>query len=175
LEEIVAAPVKKTENTTGGIRCADHATPSIRKSWYYFAKRSLGRLSLLADQSHGVFKFSFTSCKNPVTWEGPNVNSLCWIKTKCTINRMSNDRVDPEQRLSAICSWNRWPTDAISILSDIHPKASSHNGDIPWLAVAYMDSELKDKPILLQNLVFFPFFSPVWGLLSLPAVGVVST
>jgi hypothetical protein len=40
LEEIVAVPVKKTENTTGGgIRCADHATPSIRKSWYYFAKK----------------------------------------------------------------------------------------------------------------------------------------
>jgi hypothetical protein len=27
-------PVKKTELTTGGIRCADHATPSIRKSWH---------------------------------------------------------------------------------------------------------------------------------------------
>jgi hypothetical protein len=55
LEEIIAALVKKTENTTGGIRCADHATPSIRKSWYYFAKkrRSLGRHSSLADQSHG--------------------------------------------------------------------------------------------------------------------------
>jgi hypothetical protein len=28
--------VKKTELTTGGrgIRCADHATPSIRKSWH---------------------------------------------------------------------------------------------------------------------------------------------
>jgi hypothetical protein len=26
LEEIVAASVKKTENTTGGIRCSDHAT-----------------------------------------------------------------------------------------------------------------------------------------------------
>jgi hypothetical protein len=57
LEEIVAAPVKKTENTSGGISCADHATPSIRKSWYYFAKkrRSLGRRGSLADQSHGVF------------------------------------------------------------------------------------------------------------------------
>jgi hypothetical protein len=57
LEEIVAASVKKTENTTGGIRCADHATPSIRKRWYYFAKkrRSLGRRGSVADQSHGVF------------------------------------------------------------------------------------------------------------------------
>jgi hypothetical protein len=57
LEEIVAAPVKKTENTTGEFRSADHATPSIRKSWYYFAKkwRSLGRHGSLADQSHGVF------------------------------------------------------------------------------------------------------------------------
>jgi hypothetical protein len=55
LEEIVATPVKKTENTTGGIRCADHATPSIRKRWYYFA----GRHSSLADQSHGVFFIVF--------------------------------------------------------------------------------------------------------------------
>jgi hypothetical protein len=57
LEEIVAAPVKKTENTTGGIRCADHGTSSICKIWYYFAKkrRSLARHSSLADQSHEVF------------------------------------------------------------------------------------------------------------------------
>jgi hypothetical protein len=48
---------RKARLTTGGIRCADHATPSIRKSWHYFANkgRSLGRHSSLADQSHGVF------------------------------------------------------------------------------------------------------------------------
>jgi hypothetical protein len=31
LEEIVAAPDLKTENTAVRIHCADHATPSIRK------------------------------------------------------------------------------------------------------------------------------------------------
>jgi hypothetical protein len=31
LEEIVAASVKKTETNDRGIRCADHAIPSIRK------------------------------------------------------------------------------------------------------------------------------------------------
>jgi hypothetical protein len=57
LEEVVVAPVKKTENMTKWIHCADHTTPSIRKSWYYFANkpRSLGRHSSLADQSHGGF------------------------------------------------------------------------------------------------------------------------
>jgi hypothetical protein len=47
---------RKPRLTTGGIRCADHAIPSIRASWHYFAnkRRSLGRHSSLADQSHGV-------------------------------------------------------------------------------------------------------------------------
>jgi hypothetical protein len=46
----------KPRLTTVGIRCADHATPSIRKSWHYFAnkRRLLGRYSSLADQNHGV-------------------------------------------------------------------------------------------------------------------------
>jgi hypothetical protein len=33
-EVIVAVTVYKTENTAVEIRCADHATPSIRKSWH---------------------------------------------------------------------------------------------------------------------------------------------
>jgi hypothetical protein len=66
LEEIVTATVNKTETTTGGIRWADHTTPSIPKSWHYFAnkRRSLGRHSSLADQSHGVFLLSAVSTDN---------------------------------------------------------------------------------------------------------------
>jgi hypothetical protein len=57
MEEIVAPSVKKTEINDRGIRCTDHTTPSIRKSWHYFAnkRRSLGRHSSLAAQSHGFF------------------------------------------------------------------------------------------------------------------------
>jgi hypothetical protein len=47
---------RKPRLTAVGIRCADHPTPSIRKSWHYFSnkRRSLGRDSSLAEQSHGV-------------------------------------------------------------------------------------------------------------------------
>jgi hypothetical protein len=31
---LLLSPVKKAELTAMGIRCADHATPSIRKSWH---------------------------------------------------------------------------------------------------------------------------------------------
>jgi hypothetical protein len=56
LEKYIYVRSRKPRLTTGGIRCADHATPSIRKSWHYFAnkRRLLGRHSSLADQSHGV-------------------------------------------------------------------------------------------------------------------------
>jgi hypothetical protein len=51
---------RKPRLTTGGISCADYATPSIHKSWHYFAnkRRSLGRHSSLADQSQGGVFFS---------------------------------------------------------------------------------------------------------------------
>jgi hypothetical protein len=58
----------------GEIRCADHATLSIRKSWYYFAKkrRLLGRHSSLADQSHVVYTLLYNdSC--PITCIKPDV------------------------------------------------------------------------------------------------------
>jgi hypothetical protein len=54
---------RKPRLTTVGVRCADHATPSIRKSWQYFAnkRRLLGRHCSLADQSHEVLVFSLYS------------------------------------------------------------------------------------------------------------------
>jgi hypothetical protein len=39
LEEKVAALSTKSRLMTMGIRCPDHATPSIRKSWHYFANK----------------------------------------------------------------------------------------------------------------------------------------
>jgi hypothetical protein len=51
MEEIVAGPVYKSENTAVGISCADHATPSIRNRRYNLAdkRRSLGRYISVAD------------------------------------------------------------------------------------------------------------------------------
>jgi hypothetical protein len=48
---------RKPRLTTGGNRCADHATPSIRKSWHVFANkwRSLGWHSSLANKSPEFF------------------------------------------------------------------------------------------------------------------------
>jgi hypothetical protein len=53
----IQVTVKTTETNDRGIRCAYHATPSIRNIWHYFVnkRRSLGRHSSLADQSHGVY------------------------------------------------------------------------------------------------------------------------
>jgi hypothetical protein len=50
LEEIVAAPVYKTDNKPVVIRYADHVATSIRKS-----RRSLGRYSSLVNSGDGVF------------------------------------------------------------------------------------------------------------------------
>jgi hypothetical protein len=52
----------KLRLTAAGIRCADHVTPSIRKSWHYFAnkRRPLGRYSSLADYKPRYLLFFFT-------------------------------------------------------------------------------------------------------------------
>jgi hypothetical protein len=58
LNEKVAAPVKKTELTTGGIRCTDHATPSILKKLALTSPTSGGRsvgIVRLRTKGHGVF------------------------------------------------------------------------------------------------------------------------
>jgi hypothetical protein len=47
LEEKVAAPVYKAENMTVGIRCAEHATPSIRKSWRLLRRQAAVSRSVL--------------------------------------------------------------------------------------------------------------------------------
>jgi hypothetical protein len=57
LNEKVAAPVKKTELTAGGIRRADHATPSIRKKLVLTSPTCGGRsvcIVRLRDNGHGV-------------------------------------------------------------------------------------------------------------------------
>jgi hypothetical protein len=57
LELKVAVPVKKTELTTGGICCADHATPSIRKKLALTSPTSGGRsvgIVRLRTEGHGV-------------------------------------------------------------------------------------------------------------------------
>jgi hypothetical protein len=53
----VAGPVKKTELTAVGIRCADHATPSIRKKLALISPTSGdGSVGIvrLRTKSHGV-------------------------------------------------------------------------------------------------------------------------
>jgi hypothetical protein len=53
----VAAPVKKTELTAEGIRCADHATPPIRKKLALTSPTSGGRsvgIVRLWTKGHGV-------------------------------------------------------------------------------------------------------------------------
>jgi hypothetical protein len=58
LNEKVAAPVKKTELTTGGIRYADHATHSMRKKLALTSPTSGGRSVVIVrfrTKGHGVY------------------------------------------------------------------------------------------------------------------------
>jgi hypothetical protein len=59
LNEKVAAPVWKTELMIGGIRCADHATPSIHKKFALTSPTSGGRsvgIVRLRAKGHGVYQ-----------------------------------------------------------------------------------------------------------------------
>jgi hypothetical protein len=62
LNEKVVAPVKKTELTAGGIRCTDHATPSISKKKLALTSPTSGGRSVgivrLRTKGHGVWFFS---------------------------------------------------------------------------------------------------------------------
>jgi hypothetical protein len=58
----VLRTVKKTELTTGGIHCADHVTPSIRKKLALTSPTSGGRsvgIVRLRTKGHGVFFLVF--------------------------------------------------------------------------------------------------------------------
>jgi hypothetical protein len=65
--------------------------------------------------------------------------------------------------LSVIFSWDRLPTDALSVLPGILPNISSGNDDMPSHAVASLGSQLNDKSVLLPNLCPPPRSSPLCG------------
>jgi hypothetical protein len=52
-------PVKKTELTTGGIRCDDHAKPSIRKSWHQLRRQAAVARSVKLASELKATEFSF--------------------------------------------------------------------------------------------------------------------
>jgi hypothetical protein len=64
LNEKVAAPVKKSGSTTEGIRCADHATPSIHKKLALTSPTSGGRsvgIVRLRTKGHRVSVYTSTN------------------------------------------------------------------------------------------------------------------
>jgi hypothetical protein len=64
MNEKVEASVKKTELTTGRIRCPDHATPSMRKKLALTSPTSGGRLIGIVrsrTKGHGVSLLSAVS------------------------------------------------------------------------------------------------------------------
>jgi hypothetical protein len=68
LEEKVAAPVYKTENTAVGIRHADHIVPSIRKKLALTSLTSDGRsVGIIPSRTQVTeFSFSFIAIMSPV-------------------------------------------------------------------------------------------------------------
>jgi hypothetical protein len=62
LEEIVAAPVWKTETTSVGIRCADQATLFVCKSCHYLRRQAAVARSVIVGsqtEGHGVYLFVY--------------------------------------------------------------------------------------------------------------------
>jgi hypothetical protein len=68
LEEIVAAPDWKTDNTAVGIRCADHAIPSVLKKLALISSASGGRSSNASEFSFSLVYFHIVRVDIPTAY-----------------------------------------------------------------------------------------------------------
>jgi hypothetical protein len=103
LEETVAAPVYKTENTAVGIRSADHATPSIRKKLALTSPirggRSVGivRLRTKATEffytSYAVIGITLTTQPDPCNSHGAPYKTKRLIKPNLTLTFYNSEWV----------------------------------------------------------------------------------
>jgi hypothetical protein len=102
---------RKPRLTTWGIRCADHASPSIRRSWHYFAnkRRSLGRHSSLADQNHSFFiaRVSVIKMKSSAEEIVSGLDSEASKSARAPhINLLKKDKWKCYKKIGIATSWN---------------------------------------------------------------------